>query len=241
MTTESAAIAGRLARIEEQIADACAACGRARDEVTLVAVSKRISLPLVVAACAAGQRDFGENRIQDAIPRQTEIGPLLAAAGLPPDAVRWHFIGHLQRNKASKAVGAFCLLHAVDSPRLVTRLAALAAENQHQQPLLLEVNLTRESQKNGIDPESALELLTAAADCPLLEPVGLMTMARYGADEAELRKTFATLRRLGEDLRTASQLPLPHLSMGMSNDFPQAILEGATLIRVGTAIFGPRS
>ncbi|MFH1844348.1 MAG: YggS family pyridoxal phosphate-dependent enzyme [bacterium] len=241
MITGSAAIAGFLARVEERIADTCVSCGRARDEVTLVAVSKRIPLPLVVAACAAGQRDFGENRIQDAIPRQTEIEPLLAAAGLPADVVRWHFIGHLQRNKASKAVGAFSLLHAVDSLRLVTSLAALAAERQQPQPWLLEVNLTRESQKHGIASESALELLAAAAEQPLLEPAGLMTMARYGADEAELRKTFAALRRLSETLRTATGLSLPHLSMGMSNDFPQAIAEGATLIRIGTAIFGPRA
>ena len=234
-------IAERLARVQERVAAACARAGRSTDEVRIVAVTKRIPLPLVVASCQAGQWDLGENRIQDAVRRAAELPPLLAAADLDSSAVRWHFIGHLQRNKASKAVGSYALLHAVDSARLVERLESLAAASGLLERILVEVNLTREQQKYGVFPEAAAELIASCASCEHLEPRGLMTMARYGADPGELRHTFAALRRLPDACRTSCGLPLPELSMGMTGDFEAAIAEGATIIRIGTAIFGPRS
>jgi pyridoxal phosphate enzyme (YggS family) len=230
----------RLAGVRHRIDEACHRSGRDPGEVTLIGVTKRIPLARIVAACQAGLWDLGENRIQDALPRQAELTASLLAEGLPADKVRWHFIGHLQRNKAGKAVGAFHLIHAVDSLRLVDRLAAVAAEVGVQQRVLVEVNLTAESQKHGVQPEQAVELVAYLAERENLEPYGLMTMARFGDSEPELRKTFAGLRHLNDKVRQTTGLPLPHLSMGMSDDFEAAIAEGATIVRIGTAIFGRR-
>lgn len=234
-------IEARLAVVRERIARACDRAGR-RDPVTLVAVSKTAPLTAVVAACRAGHRDFGENRIQDALPRVAALPALLAAAGLPPEATaRWHFIGHLQSNKARRAVGPFVLLHAVDDLVLAGRLDQAAAAATARQAVLLEVNVAREPQKAGVLPEAAIDCATRLAGaCPRLELRGLMAMARFGAGEAELRATFGALRGLAEAARSAARLPLPELSMGMSDDYEIAVEEGATLVRVGTAIFGPR-
>ncbi len=235
------AVADRLADVRERIAAACERAGRPAGSVRLLAVSKRIDLPLVVAACRAGQRDLGENRIQDALPRQDELRRALAAAGLDPDLPRWHFVGHLQRNKAGKAAGAFVLLHAVDSERLAHALQERCARLGVRQPVLVEANLGGEAQKHGVGPEAAGALLETVAGLPALDLRGLMTMGRWGAPEAELRRTFAALRDLRDEGRRRTGLPLPELSMGMSDDFEAAILEGATIVRIGTAIFGPRS
>lgn len=234
-------IAQRLEAVRERISDACARCGRPPEDITLVAVTKRIALPKVVAACRAGQWDLGENRIQDALPRQDELAAELVASGMPSERVRWHFIGPLQRNKAGKAVGVFHLVHAVDSVRLAERLQARAAAAELSQPVLVEVNLTDEPQKHGVAPADAVALVAQLATLTQLQPLGMMTMARFGASEAELHRTFAALKRLNENAREATRLALPHLSMGMSDDFEIAIAEGATIIRVGTAIFGPRA
>jgi pyridoxal phosphate enzyme (YggS family) len=231
----------RLARVRERIAAACLRVGRDPARVRLVAVTKRIPLTDVVTACAAGQWDLGENRIQDALARSVELPPRLAAAGLDPTRVRWHFIGHLQTNKASRAIGPFQLLHALDSRHLAARLEDRAAAAGLIQPVLLEVNVGREPQKYGCDPNAATELALAVAAQPHLDLQGLMTMARFDAPEPELRVTFRGLRRLAEEARLATRLPLPELSMGMSDDFEIAVEEGATLVRVGTAIFGPRT
>jgi len=233
-------VANRLAAVRERIATACARAGRSADEVTLVGVTKRIPLPRVVAACRAGLTDLGENRIQDAVPRQAELSSALTAAGLTAEAIRWHFIGHLQRNKAAKAVGRFHLVHAVDSLRLAEKLSELAVRNEVSFRILVEVNLTAEPQKHGADPAETIDLVDQAARLPGLQTAGLMAMARFGAPEAELRQTFAALRVLQQRAKAATGLALPHLSMGMSDDFEAAIAEGATLVRIGTAIFGPR-
>lgn len=238
---DAAAVAANLAAVRERMAAACARAGRAPGEVALVAVTKRVGLDLVAAAVAAGQRDLGENRIQDALPRQDELAALLRGRGAGTDAVRWHFIGHLQSNKAARAVGAFALLHGVDSLKLAGRLANLAAAAGVVQPVLLEVNISGEAQKQGLPPQAAVAAAAAAAALPGLELRGLMGMARWGAPEPELRGGFARLRGLAEQARAATGLPLPELSMGMSDDFEAAILEGSTLVRVGTAIFGPRT
>ncbi len=238
---DAAAVTANLAAVNDRIAAACRAAGRPAGSVRLVAVSKRIPLDLVAAACAAGQWELGENRIQDAVPRQAELAALLQARGLDPARLRWHFIGHLQSNKAVRAVGAFGLLHGVDSVKLAQRLDRLAGEAGVRQPVLLEVNISGEAQKNGLGPDESVAAAEAAAALPGLDLQGLMGMARWDAAEAELHASFGLLRRLAEQARAATGLPLPELSMGMSDDFPAAIAEGATIVRVGGAIFGPRS
>ena len=237
---ETSVVAANLDRVREEIAAACGRAGRDESAVRLVAVSKRIAPELVVAACRAGQWDLGENRVQDALARQDEFGPLLAEAGLPADQVRWHFIGHLQSNKAGRAAGRFALIHGVDSLRLARRLAGAAEAEVRREPVLLEVNISGEAQKHGFLPEETVAALESAAVLPGLDVQGLMGMARFGADEKELRETFASLRRLAESGRSATGQPLRELSMGMSADFREAIAEGATIVRVGGAIFGPR-
>ncbi|HPF69411.1 MAG TPA: YggS family pyridoxal phosphate-dependent enzyme [Candidatus Krumholzibacteria bacterium] len=237
---DPAAVAHNLAAVRDRMAEACRQAGRPADAVRLVAVSKRIPLELVAAACADGQWALGENRIQDAVPRQAELAALLRAQGLDPGRVHWHFIGHLQSNKAGRAVGAFDLLHGIDAQALAVRLDRLAGDAGVRQPVLLEVNISGEDQKNGLQPDQAVPAAEAVAALPNLDLQGLMGMARWDAPEAELRASFARLRRLAEQARTATGRPLPELSMGMSDDFPAAIAEGATIVRVGSAIFGPR-
>ncbi len=233
-------VASHLDRVRDRIATACARAGRSPDEVRLVAVSKRIDPALVVEVCRAGQWDLGENRIPEALDRQPELARLLDEAGLPADQVRWHFIGHLQSNKAGKAAGRFHLLHSVDSVKLAAKLSNLAVAAGRTESILLEVNISGEVQKQGLVPEEVSEAVNRISALPGLDLRGLMGMARYGAPERDLRAGFAALRRLGEDARASAGLELPELSMGMSGDFEAAIAEGSTLVRIGGAIFGPR-
>lgn len=230
-------VTANLTDLHERMAEACARAGRPPGSVRLIAVSKRIDLDLVADAVRSGQLDLGENRLPDALDRQDQLAALLDG----PTPVRWHFIGHLQRNKASKAAGRFHLIHGVHSTDLAVRLDRRAAELNLVQPVLLQVNVTAEPQKDGL---AAAELTAAAvqvAGLPHLELRGLMCMARYGDPEPELRRTFARLRDLRDQAASAVGLPLPELSMGMSDDFEAAIAEGATLVRVGTAVFGHRA
>lgn len=233
-------VADNLTRINERIATACARAGRSAEDVRLIAVTKRIPMAALAEAKRAGQLVFGENRIQDALPRQDELTSALQGTAVESPPVDWHFIGHLQSNKARKAVGRFALLHAVDSVRLAERLSSLAGETGARQPILMEVNVSAESQKHGLTPDETADAVERIAGLAGLDLRGFMCMARFGAPETELRGTFAALRNLSEAARTATGLPLPELSMGMSDDFEQAIAEGATLVRVGTAVFGPR-
>jgi len=230
-------VAHNLDRLHERMATACARAGRGPHEVRLVAVSKRIELPLVAEAVEAGQRDFGENRLPDAVERQDMLTALAPEAG----AVRWHFIGHLQRNKAARVAGRFHLIHGVHSVDLARRLDRKAAELGLVQPILLQVNVTHESQKDGLDPDELLATCGEVANLANLELRGLMCMSRQGDPDAELHRTFATLRELRQRAADHLKQPLPELSMGMSGDFEVAIAEGATLIRVGTAVFGARA
>jgi len=236
----AATVTERLDRIRELMFAACVGAGRSESAVRLVAVSKRISLPLLVEACRAGQWDLGENRVVEAVDRQPELAALLTNAGLPADRVNWHFIGHLQSNKAGRASGRFIMQHGVDSLRLARKLSTLAVQRGGVERILLEVNISGEEQKHGLLPDETVEVIAGAAELPGLEVAGLMGMARRGAGETELHGVFGGLRRLIEQARTATGLPLPELSMGMSGDFEIAIAEGATLIRVGSALFGPR-
>ncbi len=234
-------ISQRLDHIGQRMAAACAGAGRSENTVRLVAVSKRIDPLLVLEACQAGQWEFGENRIPDALDRQVDFSTLLEKHGLSPEGLRWHFIGHLQSRKVASAGGRFSLLHGVDSLKLARKLGALAQTQGRSESILLEVNAGMESQKNGLHPEEAVDVAAEVAELPGVNLLGMMTMAPYGASEDILRGTFASLRLLNEEARQQTGLELPELSMGMSGDFEAAIAEGSTLVRVGGAIFGPRT
>ncbi len=233
-------VADRLAQVREKITAACAAAGRPEGSVKLVAVSKRIALPLVVQACQAGQWDLGENRVHDALERQTSLANLLTQSGLDPKAVCWHFIGHLQRNKAGKAAGQFGLIHGVDSVSGAERLSRRCVADGCRQDILLAVNISGESQKHGLAPDATADAIAQTTELPGVSLQGLMGMGARDATPGQLSDSFALLRRLCEDARTSSGLALPEISMGMSNDYELAIAEGATTVRVGSAIFGRR-
>lgn len=217
-------IAERLAQVRERMTAACDRAGRALNEVTLVGVSKGLPAEAVAEAHAAGLRDLGENRVQEAAGK---IG-VLAARGVRP---RWHLIGHLQTNKAKTAIELFGIIHSVDSVRLAQALSRRAHESV---PILLEVNVAQEAGKFGFAQEEVTSALSTIEALPNLDVRGLMIVAPLTDDPERVRPVFRRLR----ELRDAHGLQ--ELSMGMTGDFEVAIEEGATLIRVGRAIFGPR-
>lgn len=237
-------IALRLAAVQERIERAADRSGRASREVTLVAVTKTHPPEVVAKALAAGATDVGENRVQEA----AEKIPALAAAGHRP---RWHLIGHLQRNKARPAAELFDLMHSIDSARLAEALARHVAPG-HRLPILLQVNVSGEATKEGFalpggvtnQPgfDALLPEIEAILSLPALEVRGLMTIAPIVTSSEAARPTFAALRQLRDEL--ARRYPATNwheLSMGMTDDFETAIAEGATIVRVGRAIFGERS
>lgn len=225
------AIAENVAAIRERLAAACRRVGRHPDQVTLIAVSKTKPLADIQVAAACGIRDFGENRVQEALAKMPDAPPQL----------RWHLIGHLQSNKAKPAVEHFHLIHTVDSLPLAQRLDRLARERQKTQPVLLQVKLGDEETKSGVAPADLPALYAAVRALPNLHVRGLMTIPPFCPDPEAARPYFRHLRELRDALHAAFPSDeLPELSMGMSHDFEVAIEEGATLIRVGTAIFGAR-
>jgi pyridoxal phosphate enzyme (YggS family) len=213
-----------------------AAAARARrdpGEVTLIAVSKMFGADHVLAACAAGQRDFGENKVQEA---------LLKIGDTAGTSIRWHLIGHLQSNKARKAAVPFACIHSIDSLDLLQRLDTAAAAGGASPDVLVQVDLAGESTKFGAPAEVARRLVDAALACTALKLRGLMLLPPWSDDPELARPWFQQLRALREAW-IADGVPagaLQHLSMGMSHDFEAAIEEGATMVRVGTAIFGKR-
>ncbi len=222
----------QLTEIRDAVAAAAVNCGRLPDEVKLIAVSKTFSREDILTAYAHGQRRFGENKVQELEQK---------AGNLPPD-IEWHLLGHLQGNKAVKAVQYATYIHSVDSVKLIQRLDRLAGEAGKKQKILLEVNISGETTKFGASAENdILTMAEAAANAVNLELAGLMTMAPYEADEAELRRIFGALRQLRDKIEKRLNIRLPELSMGMSGDFPAAVAEGATFVRIGTAIFGKRN
>jgi pyridoxal phosphate enzyme (YggS family) len=223
-------VAQNLAAVNRRLAEAARQAGRDPATVRLVAVSKTVAAASLSQAVAAGQRLFGENYVQEAKGKIAALGPGLS----------WHLIGSLQTNKAREAVALFDLIHAVDRLKLAEALESAAARLGKVQAVLLQVNLAGEAGKSGAAPEAVPELLKAAAGLPHLEVAGLMTMPPWFADPEAARPFFRALRELRDRLRTLVDLPLPELSMGMSGDYEVAVAEGATLVRVGTAIFGPR-
>lgn len=226
---EYGALADRLARVREHIAESQRRGGWTHP-VRIVAVTKGHSSAAVRAAFAAGLADVGENRVQEALAKQAEAGDV---------PVAWHLIGSLQRNKARHVVGRFVLIHSVDRPELVTELARRCPEGVRQR-VLLEVNCSGEPQKSGVAPEAAEPLAAAVAAEPRLDLAGLMTMAELTSDERRQRATFAHLRAVQERLRDAGHA-VPELSMGMSGDYRAAVEEGATMVRLGTILFGERT
>lgn len=219
-----------LAAVQARIARAAERVGRRADAVTIVAVTKAHPIAAVRAAAANGLLDVGENRVQEAVAKQDAW----------PDApVRWHLIGHLQRNKARLAVGRFALIHSLDSVRLADALELAAAAKGVVQDVLVEVNVAREAQKSGALPEEAEAIVRYASGLTNLRVQGLMTMAPYTDDVSVQRATFRGLRELRDRLPIPDSR-LPVLSMGMSNDFETAVEEGATMVRLGTVLFGER-
>jgi pyridoxal phosphate enzyme (YggS family) len=219
-------IAGNLRSVRERVAAACERAGRSPDEVTVVGVSKTFPATLVVEACRAGLTDMGENRVQEAAAKI----PQVEALGSCP---RWHLVGHLQTNKVKTALGLFDIIHSVDSLRLAEFISRQAA-NLPVRPILLEVNVAGEASKFGLRPEETGRALEGIARLPGLAVQGLMTVAPLVDDPEEVRPVFRELRRLRD------ALGLCDLSMGMTDDFEVAIEEGATIVRIGRAIFGPR-
>jgi pyridoxal phosphate enzyme (YggS family) len=227
----------RLAAVRERIARAARAAGRDPDLVRLVAIAKGVPAPAVIAAARAGQSAFGENRVQEA----TAKIPAVADAVTGP--LEWHLVGRLQRNKARAAVRLFDVIHSVDAAELARALARAAEELRRRPRVLVQVNLDAEPQKGGVAPEGLAALVDAIDALPTLSLVGLTAIPRPAPDPEALRPAFARLRELRDSLdeKRPAEKRLRELSMGMSADFEVAIAEGATLVRIGTAIFGERS
>jgi pyridoxal phosphate enzyme (YggS family) len=228
-------IADRVAAVRERIARAVERASRAPGEVTLVAVTKTRPEGAVRAAFAAGVRDFGENRVQEAEPKVAATADL-AAAGL-----RWHLVGHLQSNKARKAVALFGVVQSVDSLELGRRLARIGVETAHPVRALVQVDLAGEQTKFGLPEAQLLATLEALRGAEGLSVEGLMVLPPYIEDPDEVRPYFRRLRSLRDQAQAAGLLTGRELSMGMSHDFEAAVEEGATMVRVGTAIFGERT
>lgn len=227
-------IAHRLEAVRAEITEAARQSGRSAEAIRLVAVSKTRPPAAVAAAVAAGQRVFGENTIQDAL---TKI-PRFAGQNL-----EWHFIGHLQSNKVKHIPGNFSWVHSLDSLRLADRLSRVAQEKSVVVQALIEVNISRDPAKHGVAPEVAEALVESllAAGLPGIVLRGLMAIGPQSADRSGLRSSFSALRELRDRCREHCRLDaFTELSMGMSGDFREAILEGATMVRLGSSIFGER-
>lgn len=229
----------RYEKVMERLDRAVQAAGRKREEITLIAVSKLHPAEMVAEVAALGQVDFGENYVQEALEKRETLDNMLPLERSA--ALRWHMIGHVQSRKAAQVAGHFDLVHTLDSERLAQALEKRCAQAGVQQRVLIEVNVGEESQKSGVDRKDLPALADyVQASCPHLELQGLMCIPPvFDAGEAA-RPYFALLRTLAEKLRSETGLSLPHLSMGMSGDFEWAVMEGATFVRVGTDIFGPR-
>ena len=224
-------VAENLTQVQQRIAAACKRAERSPEEVQLVAVGKKFTADVIREASDAGLTHFGENRVQE------------AKAKIPdcPGHLRWHFIGNLQTNKCRDAVALFDMLHAVDSLHLAEELNKRCEQAAKVMPVLLEVNVSGEGSKHGFTSETAVNAMEAFFDFPQLELHGLMTMAPYSRQPESSRPYFQKLCEVKAACEDKLGAPLPELSMGMSGDYEIAIEEGATLIRLGTTLFGPRA
>ncbi len=238
MTVDQDTLVERIGQVRARIELAARRAGRDPAEITLIAVSKTQSAETVVAAFRAGLRIFGENRVEEAAPKAAAVAALL---GHPPAGPQWHMIGHVQSRKAGQVLPWASMVHSVDSVKLAMRLSRHALAAGRALPILLEVNVAGEASKYGFAPGELPAAVEAIVGLPGLRLQGLMTMAPIVADPEAARPVFAGLRRLRDEL--AAHFPAVdwrHLSMGMTDDFEAAIVEGATIVRIGRAIFGER-
>ncbi|MCC8126909.1 MAG: YggS family pyridoxal phosphate-dependent enzyme [Clostridiales bacterium] len=228
----SAAIEENLTQVRKKIRAACERSGRNYEDVTLIAVSKTKPIEDLQTAYAAGARDFGENKVQE----------ILAKAPAMPADARFHMIGHLQRNKVRQVIGPAVMIHSVDSLRLAEHIEQEAAKENLTVDILLEVNVAGEESKFGLAPEDVLDLVLAVSKFPHVHICGLMTIAPYVDDPEDNREIFKKLYRLSVDINSKNidNVTMRVLSMGMTGDYEVAVEEGATMIRVGTGIFGAR-
>ncbi|PYI53665.1 MAG: YggS family pyridoxal phosphate-dependent enzyme [Verrucomicrobia bacterium] len=224
-------VAENLERVREQVAEAAAKVGRAVDEIQLIAISKTHDAEKVRAAYGAGQTLFGESRVQEARAKIPEL----------PSNLRWHFVGHLQKNKIRHALPLFELFHSVDSLALAQEMSRIADEEGMHPRVLLEVNVAGEASKFGFARTALRGEMEQLLALRRLTIEGLMTIPPLAPEAEASRKFFVQLRELRDGLESEFQMKLPRLSIGMTNDFAIAVEEGATLVRVGTAIFGERS
>lgn len=231
-TADAAAIAGRLAGIRTRLVRAAERVGRDPGGVRLIAVSKTFGIDAVRAAIEAGQRDFGENKVQEGLEKAAQAG-----AG-----ICWHLVGHLQSNKARKAGAGFDVIHAIDGVDLLRRVDEAAAAAGRAPRLLVQVDLAGEATKHGAPPEDLPAIFQAAADCRAARVTGLMLLPPFADNPEDVRPWFRRLREVRQRLLDTGVPPeqLAELSMGMSHDFDVAVEEGATMVRVGSAIFGAR-
>jgi PLP dependent protein len=228
-------IALNIRTIEERIAKAGKSCGRSADEITLLAISKTFPKECIIQAIESGLWQFGENRVQEA---EGKILNLFSSR-----KIEWHLIGHLQSNKARRAAELFDMIHSIDSIKIAGKLDQACKEIGKVLPVLIEVNLGAEDSKSGVDSIQVRDLVETVHKLENLHLDGLMTIPPYFENPEEVRPYFAKLRKLGELLESEQHgcLGRRHLSMGMSHDFETAIQEGATIVRIGTALFGSRT
>ena len=227
-------IAQNIRNIQERAAAAAASCGRSSEDILILAISKTVPADAILRAAEAGLKQFGENRVQEAEGKILSLGRTLG--------LEWHLVGHLQSNKAKRAVELFDTIHSLDSIKLASRISQAAGEMGKTQSVLLQVDLGHEETKHGADPSRIREILEAVSEMQGIRLNGLMTIPPFYEDADRSRPFYATLRELSDALESeqAGCLGQRHLSMGMSHDFEEAIREGATIIRIGTAIFGSR-
>lgn len=223
-------VKANLDRVKSLIRSAADRAGRQEEEVAIIGATKSVSPDTIRSALAAGLTRFGENYLQEARAKQEAL----------PDPAEWHFIGHLQRRKAREVVQRFALIHSLDRPELADEINRRAGELGKRARVLIEVNLASEAMKSGIHRDEVESLVRRCASLHHVSLEGLMTMPPYDPDPEMSRPYFRLLRNLRDELARSLSFPLPELSMGMSTDFEVAVEEGATLVRIGTALFGPR-
>ena len=225
-------IKNQLGEVRKHIEDACRRAGRSPEEVTLIAVSKTKPIPMLMEAYDAGTRDFGENKVQEILNKKPEL----------PEDIRWHMIGHLQRNKVHQVIDKAVLIHSVDSLRLAQQIETDAAKLGLDVDILLEVNVAREESKYGFLMEEVEDAIMQIKDFSHVHIKGLMTIAPFVDNPEENRQYFAQLKQLSVDInrKNIDNVNMNVLSMGMTGDYMVAIEEGASYVRVGTGIFGER-
>lgn len=241
MTAAAGVVAGRLAQVRASLARACRMANRSPRDVLVVAVSKRVGPDAIVEAVQAGARDFGESYLQQALPKMEAVGRLLAERGGPVPELRWHFVGRLQSNKAARVARRFAWIHSLDSAsaaRAVSRAASEGpADGRESVHVLLQVKLGGGAARGGVPPDDCAAFARAATELPGISLAGVMGVADPGRPAAP---QFARLRTVLEELRALNlpDAPLAEISAGMSQDFTDAIAQGATIVRLGEAVFG---